>query len=245
MEAACKGSTQLPFSSDKKINLSALAEEDYMKTSLRIASASAYGAVLMEDGLKPLMKQRLTHICIKHIKKITCTESQHIQTGNSAQIGLLMVVCHVVCASDLSKLNQAIVHSLATLLVKGFSTDLFEYSSRMATNLPAETARARTLTISALLKLLCTAPTAVDGFVLEIVSGLLRSYAISDPSAEIGCKLVTLQALEVLTHLNGAKDSILAVKPAVITILSSAMSQKNVLLRSAAVDVRNMWCLIT
>ena len=71
---------------------------------------------------------------------------------------------------------------------------------------------------------------------------LVRSYAVS-PNSEIGCKIVTLQALERLAHLEGAGASISAVKPAVISILSSAMSQKSPLLRSAAVDVRNVWCL--
>jgi hypothetical protein len=80
--------------------------------------------------------------------------------------------------------------------------------------------------------------------VMEMVSGLLRSYGVSDPNTEIGCKLVTLQALEALAHLDGAKAAILDVQPAVITILSSAMSQKSSLLRSAAVDVRNAWCLV-
>lgn len=246
-EIACEGCAQLPFCShqeDKKIDFSVLFEEDYVQTALRVTSASAYGAVMMEDGMKPLMKQRLTHICIKYIKRVSCREDEQIQSTDLSQIGLLMVVCHVVCASDLSKFDRTIIHSLANLLIKGFSTDLFQVSSQIVTNLAAEAAKARTLVICTLLKFLCVAPKAVNGFVLEIVSGLLRSYAISDPSTDIGCKLVTLQALEVLTHLDGAKDSILAVKPAVIAILSSAMSQKNVLLRSAAVDVRNMWCLI-
>ena len=98
--------------------------------------------------------------------------------------------------------------------------------------------------VSTLLKFLCICPTVLNGYVLEMVSGLLRSYAISDPCEEIGCKLITLQALQELSHLDGAKHSILTVRPAVIAILSSAMNQKNGLLRSAAVDVRNVWCLV-
>ena len=247
MEAACEGCAQLPFSSDpesKSLNFSALFEEDHVQTALKLVSASAYGAIMMEDGIKPLMKQRLTHICIKHTKKLLDRESEHAQSTDSSQIGLLVVVCHVVCTSDLSRFDRATIQSLATLLVRGFSSDLFQVSSQFGSELPSEAAKARTLVICALLKFLCVASTAVNGFVLEMVSGLLRSYAVSDPSTEIGCKLITLQALEELAHLDGAKDSILAVKPAVIAILSSAMSQKNGLLRSAAVDVRNAWCLI-
>lgn len=246
-EIACEGRAQLPFcnhSEDEKIDLSILFEEDHVRTALKVVSASAYGAIMMKDGMKPLMKQRLTYICIRYIKKQLGKKDENLPSANLSQIGPLMVVCNVVCANDISNFDRAVVHSLATLLIKGFSTDLFQISSKIVTELAAEAARARMLVVCTLLKFLCTAPRAVNGFVLEMVSGLLRSYAVADRSTDIGCKLVALQALEVLAHLDGAKDSILAVKPAVIAILSSAMSQKNVVLRSAAVDVRNMWCLV-
>ena len=246
-EVACEGCAQLPLNSHKegeKINFSLLFEEKCTQTALRIVSASAYGAIMMEEGMKPLMKQRLMYTCIKYIKNLSDVENESIRSTGLCQIGRLVVVCHVICASDLSKFDRSIVHSLSTLLIKGFSTDLFQGSSQIGIKFAVEVAKARTLVVSSLLKLLCTAPKAVNGLVLEIVSGLLRAYAVSDPSTDVGCKLITLQALEVLTHLDGAKDSILAVKPAVIAILSSAMSQRNTLLRSAAVDVRNIWCLI-
>eukprot|EP00536_Pseudo-nitzschia_multiseries_P003969 jgi/Psemu1/302255/fgenesh1_kg.63_\ len=155
-----------------------------------------------------------------------------------------MVVSNVICASDLSKFDQATSRLLATLLVRGFSSDLLHQSSQFGGKLLAEAAKSRTVVISALLKLLCICPAVVNRHVLDIVSGLLRSYAIADPSTAVGCKLITLQALQELSYLDGARDSILAVKPAVIAILSSAMNQKNGLLRSAAVDVRNVWCLV-
>ncbi len=227
---------------NKWIIFSALFEEEYSQTMLRIIAASAYGAIMMEEGMKPLMKQRLTHICINYIKTLSEKKEENVQKSG-AQIGRLMITCHLICASDLSKFDRSIIHLLATLVTKGFSTEVFRSSSQFTTNFPAEAAKARTLIVSTILKLLCMAPQAVNGLVLDMVSGLLRAYAVSDPSSDVGCKLITLQALGVLTRLDGAKDSIAAVKPAVIAILSSAMSQKNVLLRSAAVDVRNIWCL--
>ena len=244
---ACEGRAELKLCSqveNKWIIFSALTEEEYSETTLRIIAASAYGAIMMEEGMKPLMKQRLTHICTNYIKKL-CEKEQGNIPKSGDQIGRLMITCHLICASDLSKFDRSIIHLLATLVMKGFSTDVFRSSSQIATNFPAETAKARTLIVSTILKLLCIVPQALNGLVLEMVSGLLRSYAVSDPSSDVGCKLITLQALEALTRLDGAKDSIAAVKPAVIAILSSAMSQKNVLLRSAAVDVRNIWCLAT
>jgi len=240
MEAACEGYAKPPFcfSEDTLFDISVLFEEDYEQTALKLIAASAYGAILMEDGVKPLIKQRLIHVCIKYIKK-------SLGKGeDSDSVGLLMIVCYVICGGDLLKFDSATIHTLATLLINGFSTDLFQTSSQITTKLASNVTKARMLVVSALLKILCVSPKAVNGHILEIVSGLLRLYAISDPSVDVGCKLITLQALQALAHLDNAKDSILAVKPAVIAILSSSMSQKNVILRSAAVDVKNMWCLV-
>ena len=228
---------------NKWIIVSALFDEECSQTALSMIAASAYGAIMMEEGMKPLMKQRLAHICVNYVKKLSENEEQNSQKSG-VHTGRLMVTCHLICASDLSKFDRSIIHLLSTLIMKGFSSDIFQSSSQIATNFAADTAKARTLVVSTILKLLCLAPQAVNGLVLEMVSGLLRAYAVSDPSRDVGCKLITLQALEALTRLDGAKDSITAVKPAVIAILSSAMSQKNVLLRSAAVDVRNIWCLV-
>lgn len=243
MEIACQGYSNVPFSSDsenKIFSISILFQEVYAHTALSLLSASAYGAIMMEDEIKPLMKQRLTHNFIKYVKKVSVGENM----TNTPGIGLLMVVSHVVCASDLSRFDNTTTHLLARLLVRGFSSQLFQPSSELGQKLPQEFAKSRAVVISALLKFLCTSPSAIKDHVLDLASGLLLSYAICDPDIEVGCKLITLQALQELSHLDGAKNSILNVKPAVISILSSAMTQKNGLLRSAAVDVRNMWCLI-
>ena len=245
MEAACEGYAKPPFcfSEDTFFNISVLFEEDYEQTALKLIAASAYGAILMEDGVKPLIKQRLIHVCIKYIKK-SLGKGEESDSVRPSQVGLLMIVCYVICGGDLLKFDSATIHTLATLLINGFSTDLFQTSSQITTKLASNVTKARMLVVSALLKILCVTSKAVNGHILEIVSGLLRLYAISDPSVDVGCKLITLQALQALAHLDNAKDSILAVKPAVIAILSSSMSQKNVILRSAAVDVKNMWCLV-
>mmetsp|Transcript_4110 Transcript_4110/g.9913 ORF Transcript_4110/g.9913 Transcript_4110/m.9913 type:complete len:1275 (-) Transcript_4110:2478-6302(-) len=245
MELACEGKATLPFCSEgRRFTISSLFDKPFVQTAIRLCSSSAYGAIMMEDGMKPLMKQRLTHNFIKFMKKSYGSTNEYMKSSGSSETGLLMVVSNVICASDLSKFDQATTRLLATSLVRGFSSDLFQQSSQLESKLPLEAAKFRTLVISALLKMICICPTVVNRQVLDIVSGLLRSYAIADPSTGVGCKLIALQALQQLSQLDGAKDSILAIKPAVIAILSSAMNKKNGLLRSAAVDVRNVWCLV-
>ena len=74
-----------------------------------------------------------------------------------------------------------------------------------------------------------------------MVTGLLRAYASSEPSSEISCKLLALQALERMAEVDGAKQFSAAVKPAVVSIMAAALNHPSGLLRQAAVDVRNAW----
>ena len=76
---------------------------------------------------------------------------------------------------------------------------------------------------------------------MTLVTGFLRAYAVSHPSREVSCKLLALQGLEAMTHMQGAKQHMCAVKPAVVEVLAAAMNHPSGLLRQAAVDVRNAW----
>jgi hypothetical protein len=84
----------------------------------------------------------------------------------------------------------------------------------------------------------------VSGFLLTVVTGLLRAFAVSDPSSEVSCKLLALQALEGMAHVEGARKSASAIQPAVVAVLAAAMNHPSGLLRQAAVDVRNAWYLM-
>jgi hypothetical protein len=244
VDVACEdGPTTIPFDLRGKKMSSTILKGPSEKMSLQIAAASGYGALLTVDGIKPLMKQRLSHVCLKSIKRIydsECEQARLDQAVTAPSVGQLLVVCHLVCANDLSKFDRKTTHMAATVTVEGLSSDLFRVGKKLSGNV----VKARTLVICAVLKLICNAPATVNGFVLTMVAGLLRAYAVSNPDSEIGCKLVVLQALEELSHLEGARATIIAVKPAVLSILASAMNQKSILLRSTAVDVRNVWCLI-
>jgi hypothetical protein len=81
----------------------------------------------------------------------------------------------------------------------------------------------------------------VNSFLFSFVTGLLRAYATSDPTSEVSTKLLALQALEGVAHMDGASQSTAAIKPAVVAVLAAAMNHPSGLLRQAAVDVRNAW----
>ena len=212
-----------------------------------MVSASSFGAILMQEDVKPLMKQRLIHESLKYIERAYAKgleEAGFGQVASATQIGLLMIACYVICAADLLKFDHAALHKFATLAVEGFSSEIFQLPSQLGSKLPDEVTKTKTLIVCAVLKLICLAPASVNGLIITIVSGLLRSYAVANIDSEVGCKVLALQGLEQIAYLEGAKTSISAVKPAVVAILASAMNQKSGLLRSAAVDVRNAWCLV-
>jgi hypothetical protein len=87
-------------------------------------------------------------------------------------------------------------------------------------------------------------PSTQIGGKLTVVTGLLRAYASSDPSSEIACKLLALQALEGMADMEGAKQFTMSIKPAVVSIIAAAINHPSGLLRQAAVDVRNAWFLM-
>jgi hypothetical protein len=244
IEVACEQKAAVPFQTDGRTLDIVTSFKDLAEiVSIQIAAASAYGAVLMIDYIKPLMKQRLTHASMKFTKKTfeeERSQAKHDQPVLAPHIGHLLVVCNVICSVDLSRMDRATTHIIATVCVEGFSSDLFQVGKIVS----QDAIKSRTVVVCAALKLICTIPETVKGFVLTMVAGLLRAFAVCDPDTEIGCKLVVLQALERLASLDGAKATVVTVKPAVLAILAVAMNQKSGLLRSAAVDVRNAWCLV-
>ena len=210
--------------------------------------ASGYGNMVMEGSLKQLMRQRLVHICQKHINSTYTNERNQVVAGESVTaptIGVLTIACHIVSATDINKGDSTMTRKLATIVSEGLSSELFQLTSPVAKKYPKQIRTTRALVLTAMLKLICLAPAAVNSLMLTMVSGLLRAFAVSSPETELGNKLLALQALEQLANLDGARTSILAVKPAVVALLASAMNQKSYVLRSAAVDVRNAWCVVT
>jgi hypothetical protein len=154
----------LPFSSEDRNHLDFSEFEDGNGwSSLELNAASAYGSMLSVDGVKPLMKQRLTHISLKQIKMAYEKERDHARNGETVaapRVGLLAIVCHVVCSSDVSKIDRSTLHQMATLAVEGLSSKIFLAKTGNEKSAPKATA-AKNLVLAAILKILCVAPTVV------------------------------------------------------------------------------------
>lgn len=270
MDLAWSGSAPLPFSSDNQclFDLSKFGDDDTI-SSLEIMAASLYGSILSIDT-KPLMKQRLTHTCLKHVRAAYENEKKQAIEGKvieAPKVGLLAMVCHVVCAVDISKMDKMLLHQMASIAVEGLSSSkLFDPSAAYS----SKNTSSKNLVLVAILKLLSVAPWSVpvstnetmkqflvpdhdpnsrfnrkaNGFLLTLVTGLLQAYAVSDPSLEVSSKLLALQGLEAMAHVEGAKKYITTIQPAVVAVLAAAVNHPSGLLRQAAVDVRNAWYLI-
>lgn len=161
VELAVVGKAQLPFTSgeDKQLDLSSIGDEK-SSSKLRVVSASAYGSMLALD-VKPLMKQRLTHTCLKYVKEAYEKEKSQAQTGNSIpppNVGLVVLICHLICNVDLSKMDMMTLHQAAAITVEGLSSsELFDPSATFNPN----NTMSKNLVLVAILKLLSVAPYAV------------------------------------------------------------------------------------
>ena len=239
VSVACVGIAQCPFREGDEMEFNAAAFEN--EQSIMLSAASAYGSMLTDSRVKPLMKQRLMHASLKYIK--AAYEAEHIEARNSEAItgpsaGLLVVVSHIICISEFAKLDKTHLHQISTLVVEGLSSTIFLSESKTSRS-------CKNLVLTAALKVISIAPTVVLGLALPIVTGLLRAYAMSDSTSEVSCKLLALQGLEGVAHMEGtSKASASSIKPAVVAVLAAAMNHPNGLLRQAAVDVRNAWYVL-
>lgn len=162
VEMASTGKSFLPFTPEDGDHLDLSKFDEISSLQLQITAASAYGSMLFVD-LKPLMKQRLTHTSLKFIRSKYEEERDHAMTGQTIkapQIGLLVIVCHVICCNDISKLDQSTQHLLATLGTEGLSSAVF-LNSGNAKSFVSNNSALKNLVLAAILKLICVAPSSV------------------------------------------------------------------------------------
>lgn len=239
LEVACQTKAQLPFEQDVGSFFDAANFED--EQMMVVDAASAYGSMLSVAKMKPLMQQRIVYASSKYIKAAYTLERDQAQNGETItkpSPGLLLIVSHVICMSDFAKLDRTMLHQLSTIIVEGLSSSLFQRDSNVSTSV-------KNIILAAALKVISVAPTVVHGFALSVVTGLLRAYAVSDPTSEISCKLLALQGLEGVARMEGAtKASTTSIQSAVVAVLAAAMNHPSGLLRQAAVDVRNAWYVL-
>jgi hypothetical protein len=237
VELACIRVSMDPFSrgDDSQLDLTVFdgAASSGLASSISVQAASAVGAILSSESGSRLWKQRITHIASKRIQKIL-DEKTELSTG------ILATVAHVLCCSDLRSVSSVQLELFARVVVRGLAPQFTSTSGRYAPTMMK-------LTLASLVKLLSVAPSVMKGLAYHVVTGSMRAYAAADgfdSGSGLACKLLALQTLQAATRIVGASQVLKESKAPVVSILGAAMQSKSLLLRQAAVEVRNTWLLV-
>ena len=178
VELACELKAALPFTDEgqgmldlTKLDSPDASNDEKVSTSLKIATGSAFGSMLSVEGSTPLMKQRLVHVTMKYIRSTydeLCVQSNNGEAVTAPRVGLLMIACHIVCCSNLQRLDKNAVRQLSTIIILGMSSWIFSAIDERNKPKPEVTA-VKKMVLASTLKLICIVPTEVLFFSLTLL----------------------------------------------------------------------------
>jgi Dos2-interacting transcription regulator of RNA-Pol-II len=244
VDLACTKKSDFLFTDDVEndIDLTVFDTRDHKEsTKISIGAASAFGSILATECGHLLWKQRLTHISVKRI--LECIDKTANPGSDSKQhdsLGLLSAVCHVICSSNLQNVTATNLEAIAGVIAYGLSPAALQVATRVDTSVTE-------LVLAALVKLLCVSPSSFRNNIHPLVTGTMRAYATAgdmERRSEVACKLLALQSLAAIAHMNNSLEILKSVKPAVVSLLGAATNHPSSLLRLAAVEVRNAWYVV-
>jgi hypothetical protein len=242
VDLACIGEAQFALGDDESVvvNLEPFDHEPAplgkpKNTSLIVASH--FGSVFSSKGGSELWKQRLTHLAGKRIQ-------YNWEAGLGQALpspGTVATMCYMICASNPKTLSTSTLELATKIVAQSLSADA-QSDEATGYNLIS----VKKLVLSALLKLIAISPNTISPIAPYLTTGIIRAYVSGEaatPTEGIAFKLLALQALESLIRLDKGQDLLAKTKPAVVSILTAAMNHPSSILRHAAVQVRNVWCL--
>lgn len=248
VELACTGTAQFPFTKTT-IQLATLSEQGQKHPILSpeshayVLPASAFGSMLSVHNGAPFWRQRMTHKTLPILVKALQMQAK---SRNPPALGTLAVVCHMLCCLPSSLLGKSNIQQILPTTIAGlvyFSKNLNALAeSEMISSKPAGVL---SIILGSLIKILAVAPKDVTKFIGIIIPSLLLLCSPTSPSeAYIPKQLIVFQCLESITTLHHAHNSILREKDQVVAVLSSVMDHPSMIIRNAAVQVRNVWCTL-
>jgi hypothetical protein len=183
----------------------------------------------------------LTHVSFNRIMEYLHT-SDVSNTGNSSLYcspGLLSTLCHAICASNLSHVASVNMATAAKALTSSLSPPSLSAARQADTTMPE-------LILAALLKLLSASPASFPNAYL-LITGSLHAFATAadlEQRSEVACKVLALQLIAGVSQMDKSGEALKSLKPAVVSLLSTATNHPSGLLRIAAGEVRNAWFFI-
>lgn len=243
VQVACSGEAEVPFGAKDVAQVDFLAGDNTTNAVFESLAASAFGSMLCSK--RPLWAQRLTHKTLKQLEPIL-KEALDGKTKPSAEnLGLIAVLGHLVCTGSLKSANLSKRADVVKILVHSLVSGVLTNDD--ASRIPFEISEVKRLVVASLLKICHTFPGLLSTYIEQLVIGLMRLYAgpaDADPMSDVACKLLVLQVLEKMCHMEIRKKALNTIKPAIIQILGAAMNHPSRLLREAAVTVRNTWATL-
>jgi hypothetical protein len=240
IDLASQSEASLGDNASDTVTLSVLS--DSTVAVLSIGAAEAFGSIIMTGASSAIWKQRLGYFALKRITTI-------FTPTRPPPVGLVLVVSYLVCSIDLKSQSQDVLALMVQVLLGGMkSIDVgssVPNSSPDSHDMPGSVKKTA---LSAIIKIQCICPEAIEPFLYAATTGVLRAYAttLPDDSAEdIVCfKVLALQFLEAVASQPSSRDSSGRLKHAVIAILGSTLNEKTSILRQASVDVLNSWHVV-
>jgi hypothetical protein len=213
----------------------------------------------------PIWIQRQSHKTLKLLEPtIKLGLESDTPKALADDLGLVAVLGHIVCSGNVKSMSSSDRGDLVKLFVRRLVSGLDENSDgRMS----VETSKVKRLVVASILKISqmfpglvsyqfdrCIAPSSrhcvlttsvqLSNHIESLVVGLLRAFAgepSSDPVSDISCKLLILQVMENVCHIDIRKKALLSIKPVLNSILSASMNHPSRALREASVRVQNTW----
>ena len=126
VELAWKGKAVVPFTKQTKrgngqIDLLVCSSDTSTSISASLSAVAAFGSMLREDR-RPLWKQRLTHNTLNSLQPAMTSFHENTVNSTGDTLGLVAVVCHLICASNLKSISLSKKGEMVRILVSSLTS---------------------------------------------------------------------------------------------------------------------------
>jgi hypothetical protein len=250
IKLSCDGTAQVPFVNDiTMVDISGGNE-----AMMHFAASSAFGSMISTEDGGPFWRQRLVHMALRHLRQASNgLDTKSMLSAASltpTEIGCLLTACFVIASSGATSLGEESLNALADRIMLDFCRIYAEGSETNETiiSLGSQMYSVKEMVLAAVVKLMAVAPATVAKYNSTLVPSLLHAYNDSfakNPMMSAPCKILALQGLvNAISFLEHAKSTLLALKPVVVSVLSSDTDNSSSIIRQAAIDTRNAWYTI-
>lgn len=217
-----------------------LASSSEIQVALQLACATAFGVMISIDAGGPFWKQRLVHLATKEIK----VKSVGNSPGSPSFWGCLALQAQIVACGNLSALSENSRSGVSNGLVQGLMA-MFPRNSndelRRLSKTPDFIAL-QELLLAGIIKLLSESKTRMSKEIGRLVPVTLR---LLSGDALTGPKVLGLQVVHIACSFESEKAVLVALKPAVESVLFELLDHPSSVFREMVSETRNHWSIVS